>query len=328
MPASASASAARAPAYVTPSLLEDATANPGALFDVIVQGTEGHDSDAVAADVADAREGDPTRGGLKRKFVSIAGVAATLRGSQLLKLAEKQWIESITRDSAIELAGYSSTQLWPAAAGVTDAWSWTFPSAAYPTIAVVDSGIAALPTFESRLVKSVDLVSAGAPDTYGHGTFVASIAAGADPGSAGAEPRAKLVSLRVLDGNGVGSKSDVIAACDWILQNRFAYNIRVANLSLNTRGRDLPLRRARSRGRAPLAERRGRRRGGRQPCRRRRAERRRIRPGERPVRDHRRCLRRRGDRVAQQRLRGAVVGLGLHAGRLLQARAGRARDDA
>lgn len=236
VPASASTSTAKAPAYVTPSLLEDATANPGALFDVIVQGTEGHDADAVAADVADARAGDPVRAGLKRKFVSIAGVAATLRGGQLLKLAEKQWIESITPDSAIELAGYSNTQLWPAAAGVTDTWSWTYPSAAYPTIAVVDSGIAPLPTFESRLVKSVDLVSAGAPDTYGHGTFVGSIAAGADPGYAGAEPRAKLVSLRVLDGNGIGSKSDVIAACDWILQNRFAHNIRVANLSLNTPG--------------------------------------------------------------------------------------------
>lgn len=236
IPAPASASTAKARAYVTPSLVEDATANPDALFDVIVQGTKGHGSDAVAVDVEAARAGDPGRGGLKRKFVSIEGVAARLSGSQLLKLAEKQWIESITRDSAIELAGYSSTQVWPAAAGVTDVWSWTFPSAAYPTIAVVDSGVTALPTFESRLVESVDFTATGAPDTYGHGTFVGSIAAGADAGYAGAEPRAKLVSLRVLDGNGIGWKSDVIAACDWILENRFAYNIRVANFSLNTPG--------------------------------------------------------------------------------------------
>ena len=232
----ASASTTKTAAYVTPSLVEEATTKPDALFDVIVQGTKGHDSDAVASDVEDVRTSDPAGAGLKRKFVSIDGVAATLSGRQVLKLAEKQWIESITRDTTIQLASYSTSQVWPAAAGVTDAWSWTFPSSAYPTIAVVDSGITALPTFESRLVKSVNFVTSGSSGTYGHGTFVGSIAAGADPVFAGAEPRAKLVSLKVLDGNGTGSKSDVIAACDWILQNRFAYNIRVANFSLNTAG--------------------------------------------------------------------------------------------
>jgi serine protease AprX len=65
---------------------------------------------------------------------------------------------------------------------------------------------------------------------------VGSIAAGEDTGYTGAEPHAKIVSLKVLDGTGVGSKSDVIEACDWILQNKAAYNIRVANFSINAVG--------------------------------------------------------------------------------------------
>jgi serine protease AprX len=62
------------------------------------------------------------------------------------------------------------------------------------------------------------------------------MAASQNEGYTGTEPRAKIVSVKVLDGNGLGLKSDVIAACDWILQNRSAYNIRVANFSLNTGG--------------------------------------------------------------------------------------------
>ncbi len=47
-------------------------------------------------------------------------------------------------------------------------------------------------------------------------------------------PDARLVSLDVIDDTGTGRTSDVIAAIDWILQNRNAYNIRVANFSLQS----------------------------------------------------------------------------------------------
>ena len=45
-------------------------------------------------------------------------------------------------------------------------------------------------------------------------------------------PRAHLVGLKVLDENGGGYISDVIAALDWVIANKSAYNIRVANLSV------------------------------------------------------------------------------------------------
>jgi subtilisin family serine protease len=48
----------------------------------------------------------------------------------------------------------------------------------------------------------------------------------------GIAPAARLISLRVLDDNGVGTESSIIAALDWCIANKDAYNIRVINLSL------------------------------------------------------------------------------------------------
>ena len=41
------------------------------------------------------------------------------------------------------------------------------------------------------------------------------------------------MSLDVLDDQGNGTVSDLLAACDWILQNKDKYDIRVANFSIN-----------------------------------------------------------------------------------------------
>jgi len=234
------AAAATPAAYTSAGLLDEAAANPQQLFDVIVQAAQRGASDAVAKAVQDEQQADPAAGSrLKRKFMSISGASATLTGRQILKLAKSPLVDSITRDPKIELTAYSSGgQVWQDAAGVTSDWNALPAGTSYPTIAVVDSGVAAgLSTFGGRVVKSVNLVTSSTTSGYyGHGTFVASIAGGEDTGYTGAEPHAKIVSLKVLDGAGTGSKSDVIAACDWILQNKAAYNIRVANFSLNTGG--------------------------------------------------------------------------------------------
>ncbi len=73
-------------------------------------------------------------------------------------------------------------------------------------------------------------------DDYGHGTHVAGIIAGSGYDSNGQRmgmaPGAHLVVLRVLDGNGQGYVSDVIAAIDYAIAVKAAFNIRVINLSV------------------------------------------------------------------------------------------------
>ncbi|MDF9827895.1 hypothetical protein M2447_002000 [Ereboglobus sp. PH5-10] len=72
------------------------------------------------------------------------------------------------------------------------------------TIAVLDSGVAADATFGQR-VRRLDAghgVSIEAGE--GHGTAVASLAAGADADAPGVAPAADILSLRVTDSNGLG----------------------------------------------------------------------------------------------------------------------------
>ena len=74
------------------------------------------------------------------------------------------------------------------------------------------------------------------PDPYGHGSHVASMAAGNGayqwPDTSGPAPNANLYDVRVLNENGVGNIADVIAGIDWVIQHASSLNIRVMNLSL------------------------------------------------------------------------------------------------
>jgi subtilisin family serine protease len=76
------------------------------------------------------------------------------------------------------------------------------------------------------------------PDKYGHGTFVAGVAAGrgamvnGNMDYTGVAPGAKIISAKVLDDDGVGQLADVIRGIDWLILHKGQYNIRVMNLSL------------------------------------------------------------------------------------------------
>lgn len=131
--------------------------------------------------------------------------------------------------------GVWSSQIWPVAAGLPPLWEAVAQSTA-PAIAVVDSGIdPGTADVAGRIVNQVTITQSAnnSPgDGRGHGTLVASLAAGNADGRAGAAPGAKLVSLDVLDDQGMAQTSDVIAAADWIYQHKDDDGIRVANFSL------------------------------------------------------------------------------------------------
>jgi serine protease AprX len=221
-------------AYTTPGLIAQAQATPRATFDVILVGAD-RPSGWLAKQIANF---DSTKAKVRKQYSSINGVAARLTGSQILTLAHNGHVDSITSDSPVTLAGaLSNKQRWPFVSGVQKFWS-SGTSAATPTIAVVDSGIdAGRADFGGRVVAQVNMTSlAGnsAGDGRGHGTFVAGIAAGSGDGYAGAAPASKIVSLDVMDDNGMAMTRDVIAAADWILANKDKYGIRIANFSLHS----------------------------------------------------------------------------------------------
>jgi serine protease AprX len=221
-------------AFVAPNLLSDAQADGGKTFSVIVQGKGGNQAAKAVSDVLKIS--------LKsaRTFTSIDGVAVDLTGAQILKLAADKHVTAITANAPMRLAAVStSNDKWPFVTGVFKYWaSGATPAAPAATIAVVDSGIdSSRPEFAGRIVANVNLstLPGNSPgDGRGHGTFVAGIAAGDYAGHTGAAPGAKLVSLDVMDDQGMAKTSDVIAAADWILANKAKYGIRVANFSLHS----------------------------------------------------------------------------------------------
>jgi serine protease AprX len=111
------------------------------------------------------------------------------------------------------------------------------------TVAMLDSGVAAHPEIQT-LVASVDFVGTydetfnpeGSIDPNGHGTHVAGIMVGTGSASSGqftgVAPEASLVSVRVLNDQGQGQTSNMLAGLQWILDHKDEYGIRVLNLSL------------------------------------------------------------------------------------------------
>src|SRR5918911_917992 len=96
-----------------------------------------------------------------------------------------------------------------------------------------NSRIAANVDFTGELDASSQPITS---DPYGHGSHVASIAAGNGNVSQGAyegiAPNAKIINLRVLNSQGVGTVSSLLSALDWVMTNRTSYNIKVINMSL------------------------------------------------------------------------------------------------
>ncbi|HET9166210.1 MAG TPA: S8 family serine peptidase, partial [Candidatus Angelobacter sp.] len=115
-------------------------------------------------------------------------------------------------------------------------------------VAIIDSGVFNHDDLQkssglgSRIVYSESFIpgDTSTNDAYGHGTHVAGIVAGNghDSGSGypaqyiGVAPNANIINLRVLDANGSGTDSQVIAAIQRAIQLKSTYNIRVINLSL------------------------------------------------------------------------------------------------
>jgi len=226
-------------AYVPITLRDAITQTPDQTFDVIVQGDKNGNSKGLYKKLV----GDSvSAAAVKQQFNTIDGIQASLTGRQILSLANRSYVTAIGPNETTTAAdlgtstGLSNTQLWPWATGAPVDWMKTAPDAA--TIAIVDSGIdASRSDFGGRVLGQVNLTSL-APnspgDGYGHGTFVAGIAAGSAPGYAGAAPKAELLSIDVMNDQGQASVADVIKACDYILANKTKYNIKVANFSLHS----------------------------------------------------------------------------------------------
>jgi serine protease AprX len=163
-------------------------------------------------------------GRLTRRFKKLNARVVTLPLAAVNALAERDEVKYVSPVRAASASGHVTTTTGADAVRLQKSLSllglttYTKLDGSGVGIAVIDSGVdadhAALagPFGLSRVTYSQDFTGEGrTDDAYGHGTHVASIAAGTDQISGGAyaglAPNANVINLRVLNSQGQGTTS-------------------------------------------------------------------------------------------------------------------------
>lgn len=184
-------------------------------------------------------------GKLLSQIPIVNGVVALLDGNAIVTLSNQSDVVYISKDRNIGPYLNNAT----GAVNASAAWKSGYTGAGIG-VALIDSGVNSHPDLFttgllpfSRVVYNQNFVagSSSAADQYGHGTHIAGLIAGDGQSSqgyiysktfTGLAPKANIINLRVLDGNGASTDSVVISAIDRAISLKSAYNIRVINLSL------------------------------------------------------------------------------------------------
>jgi hypothetical protein len=90
------------------------------------------------------------------------------------------------------------------------------PPASTPPIAILDSGVSAVPELQGRVRSGANVVTGGSDteDADGHGTAVAAIAAGAAGGVRGVAPTTPVIPITILNARGETGVDEVINGID------------------------------------------------------------------------------------------------------------------
>jgi subtilisin family serine protease len=164
----------------------------------------------------------------------LNGFAAQLNRGQLTALQHNRQVDYIEQDMEVQAEATQTTPPWGLdridQRKLPLSGSFTYNRAgAGVRVYVVDSGIqTSHPDFGGRASAVYDAFGGNGQDCNGHGTHVAGTVGGARYGVAKA---VYLRSVRVLDCNGSGSWSGIIAGINWIANNHI--KPAVANMSIS-----------------------------------------------------------------------------------------------
>jgi serine protease AprX len=208
-------------------------------------------------------------GHVTRELRLLNGAAVTLPPAALPALQADQRVAELTPNARVHLLGSTTTTTSTSYDPFTDVNSmynieqvigarqmWTQATGTGVDVALIDSGVAPVTGLSgtNKVINGPDLsfesqnTATRYLDSFGHGTHMAGIIAGHDPGInaptaagnatafLGVAPDARIISLKVADAQGETDVSQVIAAIDWVVQHAHdpGFNIRVLNLSFGT----------------------------------------------------------------------------------------------
>ncbi|MBW8827366.1 MAG: S8 family serine peptidase [Acidobacteria bacterium] len=193
-----------------------------------------------------ARSGVALAGGTVGKGISaIGGFVAEVPSGVVERLTHLPGVASVTRNRSIQLfsrrlvgdalVGSNSLDHVRDVVGVDN----FLPNGNGVGVALIDTGVAPVPGLDgsNKLRYGPNLsFDPTVSDAYGHGTHMASIIAGDDNSNGsgsfhGVGDNAKVVSVKVADSDGSTDLLRLLAAMQWVIQNKDSSNIRVLNLS-------------------------------------------------------------------------------------------------
>lgn len=165
---------------------------------------------------------------------AVHGYSARLSARQASRLAADPAVRAVEQDQKVTISGTQTAPTWGLdrvdQRALPLSGSYTYAPSGGVNVYVIDTGVRITHTdFGGRARYGYDAVDGDtvAADGNGHGTFVAGVVAGARYGVA---KDANIIAVRVLDNEGSGTVSGVIAGIDWVTAN--AVKPAVANLSL------------------------------------------------------------------------------------------------
>jgi subtilisin family serine protease len=171
-----------------------------------------------------------------RYRTAIQGFAAALTDAALADLRSDPAVAYVEADQTVSLVATQSPATWgldridQRNLPLSNSYTYNFTGAGV-TAYIIDTGIRfAHSQFGGRAVSGFDAIDGGAADDcHGHGTHVAGTVGGSTDGVA---KNVSLVGVRVLNCQGSGTNSQVIAGIDWVTNNHQTGQPAVANMSL------------------------------------------------------------------------------------------------
>ena len=184
-------------------------------------------------------------GSVTQELSIIGGFSAKIPAKSIgLLRSLPDYVRDVTISSKVHFEGFYgqnsgvASAIYPTVVGADKAWrsGWTGSGVG---VAVIDTGINATGDLAGKVVHSEDWSGEGdGVDHYGHGTFLAGLIAGSGAASGGAvrgvAPDVNLISLKIAGKDGSADITHVMAALQWAVTFKDAYNIKVINLSLGT----------------------------------------------------------------------------------------------